>query len=464
MKNHVLNQGHETSIEAFAAKKERLDLSLQPDAGKLSLQKNTISNRFRYSKNNSAAATGISLSDFNQVLSIDSAARTLEVEGLTTYERIVDATLPYGFLPTVAPELKHITIGGATVGIGIESTCFRHGFVHDGLLQAEVLLPDGSIVTCTADNAHADLFHALPNSYGTLGYILRARIKLVPATPYVQLLTTQFSDAGTFLDAMKAATESGDFDFIEGLFFSQDSLYLMTAQFVDTVPYIDDILRTDIFYKLVQEKDRIYLTTKDYIFRYDPEWFWNIPDGALYSAFRKYAPKRFRNSSFYTKYSQAKEASFKTLLRRNKRKTTEPLIQDWQVPWEHSKTLLDFALQEVDLDGRPWAAVPICTPSSPTLYPIKPDVLYFNLGCYTQVSRRADKEDYYSTKILDRKCFDLEGIKMLYSSTFLSQDEFNSIYNGAEYARLKKKYDPRENAYGLYEKAVGLNSRARPDA
>jgi len=457
-------QDHEASIEAFVAKKERLDLSLQIDAGKISLQKNTISNRFRYSKHNSVAATGISLSDFDQILSIDPTSRTLDVEGLATYESIVDATLPYGFLPTVSPELKHITVGGATVGIGIESTCFRHGFVHDGLLQAEVLLPDRSIVTCTADNAHSDLFHALPNSYGTLGYILRARIRLIPATPYVQLLVTHFSDASAFLDAMKVATEGAEADFIEGLFFSHDSFYLMTAHFVDTVPYIDDILRTDIFYKLAQEKDKIYLTTKDYIFRYDPEWFWNIPDGPLYSAFRKYAPKRFRNSSFYTKYSQAKEASFKNLLRHDRTKKTEPLIQDWQVPWPEGKALLDFALQEVDLGGRPWAAVPIRTPSSPTLYPIKSDVLYFNLGCYTQVHRRPDKEDFYSTKILDRKCFELGGIKMLYSSTFLSKEEFNGIYNGEEYARLKSKYDPKQNAYGLYDKAVGLNSRSHPEA
>ena len=457
-------QNSEASIEAFVAKKEKLDLSLRQEHGKITLQKNTISNRFRYSTNSSGGANGISLNDFNQVLGIDSANRILEVEGLTTYESIVDATLPYGFLPTVAPELKHITVGGATVGIGIESTCFRHGFVHDGLLQAEVLLPDRSIVTCTPDNAHSDLFHALPNSYGTLGYILRARMRLVPATPYVQLFITHFSDAGAFLDAMKTATESQAVDFVEGLFFSHDSLYLMVAQFADSVPYIDDILRTDIFYKLVQEKGKIYLTTKDYIFRYDPEWFWNIPEGMLYTAFRKYAPKRFRNSSFYTKYSQAKESSFKTLLRRQRPKATEPLIQDWQVPWEQGKALLDFALQEVDLEGRPWAAVPIRTPSSPTLYPIQPDVLYFNLGCYTQVHRRPDQEDYYNTKILDRKCFELDGIKMLYSSTFLPKEEFDKIYNGQEYSRLKKKYDPDQNAYSLYDKAVGLNSRALPDA
>ena len=132
----------------------------------------------------------------------------------------------------------------------------------------------------------------------------------------------------------------------------------------------------------------------------------------------------------------------------------EPLIQDWQVPWEHGKTLVEFALREVELGGRPWAAVPIRTPGSPILYPIKPNTLYFNLGSYCQVDRQPEKGDYYYTKILDRKCFELGGIKMLYSSSFLSRQEFDEIYNGTEYAKLKTKYDPGQSARSLYEKAV----------
>ena len=89
----------------------------------------------------------------------------MDVEGLATYESMVTYCLAAGFLPTVVPELKPITIAGATVGIGIESSCYRSGFVHDGLIEADVLLPDGRIVTCREDNEYADLFYALPNSY-----------------------------------------------------------------------------------------------------------------------------------------------------------------------------------------------------------------------------------------------------------------------------------------------------------
>lgn len=70
----------------------------------------------------------LDLSRFNHVLSVNRAAMTLEVEGSATYEQIVSKTLETSLLPTVSPELKHITIGGAIVGIGIESSCFKYGF------------------------------------------------------------------------------------------------------------------------------------------------------------------------------------------------------------------------------------------------------------------------------------------------------------------------------------------------
>ena len=160
----------------------RLTSNWQNGSGPLRLEKSTISNLFRYQPRG-AAVRRLSLGEFNHVLHLDKTARTVEVEGLTTYETVVRHCLKEGFLPLVAPELKHITVGGATVGIGIESTCYRYGFVHDGLREADVLLPGGTIVTARADNEHADLFNALPNSYGTLGYILRAKIALHPRGP-----------------------------------------------------------------------------------------------------------------------------------------------------------------------------------------------------------------------------------------------------------------------------------------
>jgi len=402
------------------------------------LKKGTTSNLFRYTPRTSQS-NSIYLADFHHVLHIDTQAMTAEVEGLSTIATVVDATLAHSLLPKVSPELRHITIGGATVGIGIESSCARYGFVHDMLIEADILLGDGRIVTCSADNEYADLFHALPNSYGSLGYILRAVISLIPAKPFVKITNQRYHNSQDYLAAMQHTVIEGH-EFVEGLFFKKDEFYLTTAELVDDAPKTVNIFRS-IYYKQLRQDNTLFLRTKDYIFRYDPDWFWNVPETGFYRLFRKFAPIPMRSSKFYNRYCTVKNRWLKRF-KLNKDDGTEQLIQDWEVPWDKAQSLIDFALDKVDLHDKPWVALPIRTPHQPTIYPVKANTLYFNLGCYCLTPRPKDDQPFYYTKIMDRQCFDLNGLKMLYSSTFIDEAEFNTIYNGQAYAQLKQKYDP----------------------
>src|SRR6185369_2221561 len=154
-------------------------------------------------------------------------------------------------------------------------------------------------------------------------------------------------------DALREAAESGGADFVEGLFYSEERLLLTVSRFVDEAPRVDDILRSHIFYRLIEERADVYLRTKDYLFRYDPDWFWNIPETPGYRLFRRYAPSGLRNSGFYKRYVETKNR----LLGRvgvDTEGDEEPLIQDWEVPWEEARELTRYALEEVDLGGKPW--------------------------------------------------------------------------------------------------------------
>ena len=66
---------------------------------------------------------------------VDVVNRTADVLGMTTYEHLVDATLPHGLMPLVVPQLKTITLGGAVTGLGIESSSFREGLPHESVLE-----------------------------------------------------------------------------------------------------------------------------------------------------------------------------------------------------------------------------------------------------------------------------------------------------------------------------------------
>jgi hypothetical protein len=435
----------------YAHKKDVANLkkNLSGNTKKLRIKKKTISNLFRYEGRKKSDSREVDLTGFNRVLFLDKKAKTLEVEGLTTFEDIADSTIPHGFLPLITPELKHITIGGAIVGIGVETNSFRFGFVHNSLLEAEVLLGNGKIVTCSP-KINSDLFYGLPNSYGTLGYVLRAKIKLRKIKPFMTLRTEKFIDINKLLKSMLTAAKKRDTASIEALAYSKSDLYLTITKETDKPRNLKSIYGPTIFYKEISKPNEFALSARDFCFRYDPDWFWNVPGGSLLNLFRRLAPASIRNSRFYKKYGQP---LYDKINYKSKNKF-EALIQDWEVPWKDGAKLFNFFFETVDLNGNPIIFAPIKVPKSATLYPMKQNEPYLNLGCYCAIKRKKGQAPYYATKKLDEFCFKHQGIKMLYSSTFLSEKEFDKIYNGRAYKKLKQKYDSQCLLPTLFEKAV----------
>src|SRR5262245_2926747 len=86
--------------EAVAALKSSYDAV---EAG-VRLDKRT-SNLFRFPAARSSTRR-LDVSAFQHVLEVDPVACTADVQGMVTYERLVDATLPHGLMPFVVPQLK----------------------------------------------------------------------------------------------------------------------------------------------------------------------------------------------------------------------------------------------------------------------------------------------------------------------------------------------------------------------
>ena len=211
------------------------------------------SNLFRTRRE--TAAERLDVRRLRRVIEIDPERRIAEVEGMTTFEDFTDAALSKGLRPPVVPELKTITIGGAVSGVGIEASSFRYGLVHETVEEMEILCGDGTIRICRPDNENADLFHAIPNSYGTLGYILRLRVKLLPASPFVRLTHQRFADRAPFLAALVAACAQGPDapDFVEGVAFAPDDFVLTTARLIHEGGPVSDYKGMQIYYHSLQE-------------------------------------------------------------------------------------------------------------------------------------------------------------------------------------------------------------------
>ena len=251
----------EALLARHQAKLAGLASVLAAGAGPVGLRKET-SNLFR--DRAAAARRRLDVRAFNEVLRVE--GDVVEAEGMVTYEALVDACLARGVMPAVVPQLKTITLGGAVTGLGIESTSFRHGLPHESVLEMDVLTGAGEVLCVRPQGEHRDLFYGFPNSYGTLGYALRLRIELQPVRPYVALTHHRFSSAAECFAAMQRLVED-DIDFLDGVAFSPEELYLTTGRFADTAARISDYTGEHIYYRSIQQRETDYLTIHDYLWR-----------------------------------------------------------------------------------------------------------------------------------------------------------------------------------------------------
>ncbi|BCK52502.1 FAD-linked oxidase [Nocardia wallacei] len=462
---------HESGFAAHRAGVDRLLASYRaiPREANIRLAKKT-SNLFRARAKN--PAPGLDVSGLTQVIAVDAQARTADVAGMTTYEDLVAATLPYGLAPLVVPQLKTITLGGAVTGLGIESTSFRNGLPHESVLEIDVLTGAGEIITATPDGEHAELFRGFPNSYGTLGYSTRLKIELEQVRPYVALRHVRFHDLRE-LEAVMAqivldrSYDGEPVDYLDGVVFTADESYLILGRQTDEPGPVSDYTGMDIFYRSIQhdakQPRRDRLTIHDYLWRWDTDWFWcSRAFGTQNPRIRRFWPRKYRRSSFYWKLI-ALDHKYDIADKLEARKGNPPrerVVQDIEVPIERTAEFMAWFLAEIPIEpvwlcplrlrdkgsttgGRPWP-----------LYPLEPERTYVNVGFWSAVPTTPGAPEGAANRAIERKVSELDGHKSLYSDAYYDKDEFAALYGGDVYPDLKKHYDPDHRLLDLYSKAV----------
>ena len=420
------------------------------------------SNLFR--PRSSTDAPGLDVSGLDGVIAVtvdpDTGAATADVQGMCTYEALVDELLPLGYIPQVVPQLRTITLGGAVTGLGIESTSFRSGLPHESVVEMDVLTGGGEIVSATPDGEHADLFEAFPNSYGSLGYATRLRISLEKVPGFVALRHVRFDDATSAAKAITDVVEAGAWqgervDAVDGTSFSPDEIYLTLATFVSDEAPVSDYAGMDIYYRSIQQRKTDTLTTMDYLWRWDTDWFWcSGAFGAQNRWARRIWPRRFRRSDVYHRLlALDSRVHLGAVLDRIKGVgPREKVIQDVEVPVEALPEFLSWFDSEVGM--RPVWLCPLRTTRTWPIYPLRPGETYVNVGFWGAVEVPPGSPPGMMNRRIEEQVHALGGHKSLYSEAFYDEETFGQMYGGDVLAAVRARYDPDGRLSTLYEKAV----------
>ncbi|MEH6380811.1 MAG: FAD-binding oxidoreductase, partial [Dietzia cercidiphylli] len=436
----------------------------------------------------SSSSPGLDTTGLTRVVSVDPDARTADVQGMCTYEDLVDATLPYGLMPYVVPQLKTITLGGAVTGLGIESSSFRLGLPHESVLEMDVLTGTGEIVTARPDGTdrERELYRGFPNSYGSLGYAVRLRIALEPVERYVGLRHVRFDSLAALTDGLARIGESGSYDdeevdFLDGVVFSAGESYLTLGRRTDEPGPVSDYTgvrdKQAIYYRSIQHggpagsvaRDR--LTIRDYLWRWDTDWFWcSRAFGVQNPGIRRWWPQQLLRSSAYWKIIGL-DHRYDLGNRIGALKGEGPrerVVQDVEVTIDRTEEFLEWFLREVPIEPL-WICPLRLRESTPApgvgggpgsdrpwpLYPLAPETTYVNIGFWSSAPIEPGMAEGAWNRRIEEEVSRLGGHKSLYSEVFYSREEFDQLYGGEHAAHLKTRFDPRGRFATLYDKAVG---------
>lgn len=128
----------------------------------------------------------ISTLKYNKFLAFDPQNGTIRCQSGVILADILDVIVPKGWFLPVTPGTKLISVGGAIASDVHGKSQHKAGNFSDHVLELDLMLADGSIVTCSKKE-NADLFWTTCGGMGLTGVILNAAMRLIPVeTAYIR--------------------------------------------------------------------------------------------------------------------------------------------------------------------------------------------------------------------------------------------------------------------------------------
>jgi glycolate oxidase len=157
-----------------------------------------------------AGGVVISLARLTRVLEVDLDRRRVTVEPGVTNLDITKAVAGEGLYYAPDPSSQQVcTIGGNVAENSGGAHCLKHGFTVNHILAADVVLPDGELVTLARDDAGPDLLGVFVGSEGTLGIAVRIVVRVLRRPEAVRTLLAGFASTDAAGDAVSHVIADG---------------------------------------------------------------------------------------------------------------------------------------------------------------------------------------------------------------------------------------------------------------
>ena len=227
--------------------------------------------------------------DLYDILDLDERRGVVKVEPLVTMGQISRNLLPRGWTLPVMPELDDLTVGGLIMGFGVETSSHKYGLFQFICESFEIVTAEGKLLRCS-QSENQTLFYLIPWSHGTLGFLVAAELKIIPAGKYVRLEYFPVYGLDDLVHTFEGAgRNTEDNDFVEAILYSRDAAVVMRGKFCGEIEPGGNLNRIGRwykpwFYKHVQtylasgKKGIEFLPLRDYYHRHTRSYFWTMEE------------------------------------------------------------------------------------------------------------------------------------------------------------------------------------------
>lgn len=411
-------------------------------------------------KNKSQSGIDVELHD---ILEVDTERRIVRVEPRVNMGQLTRFLTPRGWTIPIVAELDDLTVGGLILGYGIESSAHKYGLFGDTVRAAEVVLADGSVVRASPTE-NADLFYALPWSYGAHGMLTAVELPIIPCKPYVRLT----HEPVTGLDAICArfrelATMSTPPEFLEALLFDREHAVIVYGDFSE-LPDGERVNRIGRFYKpwfykhiesaLARGKFTEYVPLRDYYHRYTRSLYFH---GELLVPFGNHP--LFRYTLGFLMPPKVSLLRLTQTERIRRYRDERNVVQDALVP-------LDVLRDGVELFHREFECYPLWLCAHKTfrtepqgmMSPSRRELdeeMFVDIGAWQVPGFVKRKEPWSGTRAvraMEMWLREHHGYQCLYAVTEQTREEFWRMFDKTLYERVRERYGAKGAFMDVYDK------------